>query len=296
MRDIISKNGVGDKTMKIHSERVALAERIAKAEDNRDKATIDRDMFVVKSNTMIQKSRFALNLQEQRIVLYIISKIKPDDTELLNQSFSIKEFCDICGINSSNSSNVYNYIKKTIKSIADKSMWIEIEKGQIILVRWIDKPKINPGKGTIDIRLDKDLMPYLIQVKKHYTQYPLLNVIAMKCKYSVRLYELLKSYANLGSKTFEVEELKKRLNAENYVNFSNFRVKVLEPSLAEIKLYSDLDIGYVLRRNGRKVERIDFIITPISDLQERMKKWANVGDKLNKEEYRALYGKSYGEE
>lgn len=296
MRDIISKNGVGDKTMKSHSERVALAERIAKAEDNRDIATINRDMFVVKSNTMIQKSRFALNLQEQRIVLYIISKIKPDDTELLNQSFSIKEFCDICGINSSNSSNVYNYIKKTIKSIADKSMWIEIEKGQIILVRWIDKPKINPGKGTIDIRLDKDLMPYLIQVKKHYTQYPLLNVIAMKCKYSVRLYELLKSYANLGSKTFEVEELKKRLNAENYVNFSNFRVKVLEPSLAEIKLYSDLDIGYVLRRNGRKVERIDFIITPISDLQERMKKWANVGDKLNKEEYRALYGKSYGEE
>ncbi len=40
-----------------------------------------RNYKVVKSNDLIQKSRFNLSLQEQKIILYLISKVKPEDTE-----------------------------------------------------------------------------------------------------------------------------------------------------------------------------------------------------------------------
>ena len=36
--------------------------------------------LVVKSNELIRKNRFSLSLTEQRIVLYLISKIKPNET------------------------------------------------------------------------------------------------------------------------------------------------------------------------------------------------------------------------
>ena len=39
----------------------------------------ERSLEVYKRNDMIQKARFSLSVQEQRAVLYAISKIKPDD-------------------------------------------------------------------------------------------------------------------------------------------------------------------------------------------------------------------------
>ena len=42
-----------------------------------------RKHLVIKANDLIQKSRFSLTLQQQKIVLYLISQIHPNDTELL---------------------------------------------------------------------------------------------------------------------------------------------------------------------------------------------------------------------
>ena len=42
----------------------------------------ERNQLVVKHNALIQKTRYSLNTQQQKIILYLISKIKPDDDEL----------------------------------------------------------------------------------------------------------------------------------------------------------------------------------------------------------------------
>ena len=42
-----------------------------------------REQLVVKANEVIQKNRYSLNSVEQKIVIYLISKIKPDDKELI---------------------------------------------------------------------------------------------------------------------------------------------------------------------------------------------------------------------
>ena len=41
----------------------------------------EREYNVVKSNILIQKSRFNFTAQEQKIILYLISKIKPEDKD-----------------------------------------------------------------------------------------------------------------------------------------------------------------------------------------------------------------------
>jgi plasmid replication initiation protein len=97
---------------------------------------------------------------------------------------------------------------------------------------------------------------YLLDLIKQgeYTQYDLFNILGLKSKYSIRLYELLKSYAYKGSKTYEIDELRTILAAENYKNFYNFRERVLKKSVKEINKYTDLDIDFSLYdRNGIKV-------------------------------------------
>ena len=95
-----------------------------------------RHSTVVKSNDLIQKSRFSLSLLQQRILLYLISQITPVDDDFKLYEFSIAEFCKVCGISYNGRS--YNEIKAIIKEIADKSVWITLADGKTeTLVRWI---------------------------------------------------------------------------------------------------------------------------------------------------------------
>ena len=60
-----------------HSEIVALESRIP-SEGHKIDIESKRNMKVVKSNELIQQSRYTLSLQEQRIILYIVSMFKEE--------------------------------------------------------------------------------------------------------------------------------------------------------------------------------------------------------------------------
>lgn len=220
-----------------------------------------RQQFIVKANTIIQKSRFSLSLVQQKVLLFLISKIQPSDTDFKEYEFSISDFCRCVGIEEQSGKN-YKDVKLAIKGIRDKSLWLELEKGKSSLVAWIEKARINEGSGTIQIRLDSDLKPYLLMLKDHYTQYQMIYTLRMKSKYSLRLYELIKSYHlnKLGTNnhTFSVDELKRLLDAEKYVRFCNFHSDVLKIAVSEINTYSDLELSYKQITKGRKTISIDF--------------------------------------
>lgn len=96
-----------------------------------------------------------------------------------------------------------------------------------IIVRWISKARIAPKSGMIKIKLDDDMKPYLLQLRKKFTQYRLYYTLAMRSQYSIRLYELLKSYEWQNGKIFDIEELKAILNAAHYIQYGDFRRNVL---------------------------------------------------------------------
>lgn len=68
------------------------------------------------------------------------------------------------------------------------------------------------------------------------------------------MFELLKSYAYQHSKEFDIDDLKELLMAENYVNFKDFRRRILEPAIAEINEYTELSVKYNKRQEGCKSE------------------------------------------
>jgi len=251
------------------------------AKDKEQKLLIEmRNHKVVKSNNLIQKSHFQLTLQEQKIILYLISKIKPNDNnfDFIDQDFIIVEFCKICGIDHDNGKN-YKNLKNTIKTLANKSAWISKDADTDTLIRWINKATISKKSGTIKIRLDEELKPYLLLLKEQFTQYELLYILAMQSQYSIRLYELLKSYEYQKRKTFKIDELKRLLSAENYDRFVDFKRYVLIISMREINELSDLNVTYELTKTGRKFTDINFFINIKDDLDDRLKTWANI-DKI----------------
>lgn len=232
-----------------------------------------RNKTVVKANELIQKSRFNLSLQQQKIVLYLISQITPNDEEFRLYEFSITDFCRVCGIDPYNGQN-YLDLKQAIKDIADKSLWISIDEDEETLLRWIEKPYINKKSGTIKIRLDNDMKPYLLQLKRNFTRYELIWTLHFKSKYSVRLYELISSihYHELQpyERSFSLDELRRLLNAENYTTYQTFKTRVLIPATTEINNYSNKNVSYDLIRKGKAVVGIKFTVSS-KDTMEMVK-------------------------
>lgn len=222
-----------------------------------------RNKVVVKRNDLIQKSRFSLSLQQQKIILYLISQITPYDKDFKEYSFDIQEFCKVCGIDYESGRN-YELLKEQVGAICAKFVWVETENGDETILRWIEKPTLSKGNGTIRIKLDNLMMPYLLDLKENFTQYELVYTLHFKSKYTIRLYELIKSihFHELESykRRFSVKELRRILDAENYKTFQHFRDRVLEPAVREINENSDKTVSYTAIKDKRSFSYVEFMV------------------------------------
>ncbi len=232
--------------------------------DLQEKYLIVKDQKVIKSNDLIQRSRFDLSLQEQKIILYLISQITPYDEEFQLYEFSIADFCKICGIDHTSGGN-YADLKRAVKEISDKSIWISIDEDQETLLRWIEKPYLNKRSGTIKIRLDEDMKPYLLQLKQNFTSYELIFTLRFRSKYSTRLFELISSihYKTLESysREYTVEELRRLMGAENYKTWQSFKERALIPAINEINQFSNKNLDYKVIKRGRSVIAVELLIS-----------------------------------
>lgn len=228
-----------------------------------------REYLVVKGNELIQKSRFELSLQEQKTIAYICSMIKPTNpVDAINgvpyqlvYEFNIREYCKVCEIEYNSGKN-YAQIKSTLKKLADRSMWLDDGNGEV-LVRWLAKVRTNKKSGKALVELDRDLVPYLFDLGQRFTEYQLGNILAMRSAFSVRIYELMKSYAWQKEKVFDLDQLKRLLSVDDvksYVNFKDFRRFVLEKAQEEINQLSDINIFFEPITKGRKVIQVRFKI------------------------------------
>lgn len=226
----------------------------------------EREMSVYKRDDMIQKSRHQLSVQEQRCVLYAISKIKPTDEVFQEYTFDIKDFYILCGIQKES----YTELKAILKGLADRSWWAVIDdKGTESLLRWFSTVRTNKKSGKVTIEFHKDMMPFLLHLTGKdgfYTGYSLQYVLPMSGQYSPRLYELLKSYQKNNKKWFfPIDELKRLLGAQNYKDFYDFKRFVLEPAIKEVNKFTDIQVAYNTHKEGRKVTRVHFFMDGKTD-------------------------------
>lgn len=226
-----------------------------------------RGQYIAKKNPLIRQVRFNLTTVEQKIVLYLISQIKPTDTELEPVTISIREYLQLCGVDPDQTIN-RQALKNTLKRLADKSCWIRLPDGSETLFRWIEDPVIAPRAKNITLKLKQTLKPYLLELHDYYTQYQLMYILPMQSQYAIRLYELFKSCETLQEVTFKVSKLRELLNLSEDILplYANFRHSIVDLSIKEINQYTDLTIEYQPNKKGRKVDSLTFTIKKKEDL------------------------------
>ena len=217
-------------------------------------------MAIVKHNKLIETS-YKMNSREQFFVLYLISKISQNDTEFREYRMHYSEIERI--LNFDGKRRIAN--KNEVFSIMDRlnSVPILYEKGTIVGKSvWLQHMEHDTETDEFTFSLSEKLRDYLLQLKEHFTQYNISNIVYLNSN-AIRLYEVLKRYQFLGECTLEVEKIKFYLGIEGkYPKFYEFKRWVLIPCQKEIEKYSDIKFEFMpARKIGKSIISLKFYIS-----------------------------------
>lgn len=217
---------------------------------------MDKNYIVTKSNVLINCS-YDLTVQQQKIILTLASMVQPQDIEFKEYEFKIKDFIELLGVKDDKK---YTEIPKITEGLM-KPFKI-LDDGDLIQIGWLSSARHKKKQGIIILRFDPTLKPYMLGLKEFYTSYRLENVLSLKSKYSIRLYEVLKSNLFKKKITIEIEELRKMVSAneKTYNTYGNFKSKILIQAQKELKDKTDITFEFEEIKTGRKVTSIKFNI------------------------------------
>ena len=263
-----------------HHTQIAYNCRSGRGESmtSRQKILADREQYVVKANDLIRRTRYNLTAQQQKIVLYCISKIKPEDEINTQYEININDLAHACGLQIDQSGTYYGALKRDLDKLTTRQ-WCTMPDGVQMTISWIGDAIIIPLNSTVYIRFNPNMQPYLFDLKEKYTQYQLYNVLVFKGKYSIRLYELLRSYTtqrNLDDdKEAEInltlDEVRLLLDIKGYDSWREFNRRVIAPAVNEINRCADdihVDFYPMKGERSRRIEKINFVITKASPAQQ----------------------------
>lgn len=141
-------------------------------------------------------------------------------------------------------------------------------------IKWTDY------NDEVMIQFTPQIMPYLIDLKRNFTQYAITDIMDLESKYSIILYKWFsmnfnqfENYKDKGNRTqkqlydyknpqISIKDLRIMTDTEtDYIKrFDNFETKVLKTATSEINQYTHLDVAYEKVKKGRSIIAIQFHI------------------------------------
>ena len=218
---------------------------------------------VVQANALIEAS-YSLNLDEQRIIITAISKIDARGDDLTGSlTISAYEYAELWGLNIN---AAYQQLKDATERLFERKITVINAKDssgiQIDELRWIYRRAVyHEREGKVSLSFSPDLKPYLCNLKEKFTMYHLSDVSGLKKVYSIRLFELLKQYFEVGGRWITVEKFRSILELnEKYKKFAELKRWVIMPAIKELNQKTKYDISFSAEKKGRAVVKIWFDI------------------------------------
>ena len=217
--------------------------------------------LVVKANKLIEASYY-LTLNEQRLILLAITKVRRDSALYTQDEFVISAE-DWVSTFQVESKNAYRDLQAISRQLFERYITIENTRGNPLMTRWISSIEYLAKDGKLVITFAQNILPFLTVLEKEFTKYRLEFVSKMTSIYAVRLYELLVQWNSTGTREIELDWLKKTFQiTETYAEIRNFKARVIEPAITQINSHSDLTVSYTQRKTGRLVTHFTFVFSP----------------------------------
>ena len=210
---------------------------------------VNKDNKIIYQHNVITSGRYDYSACMLDILFMVLSGL---EVGKLEYTIHTKDIEDITG-------RKWNYkqLRDATESIGSRMFEIETPERlrQLWLFSYVDYIS---GTGSFVIKINEDAKPYFFELKNNFTAMQLKSVLNCSSKYAKRLYAIACQWRSVGSKRFEIVELKKMLGLidkkgnEQFERISDFKIKVLDIARSQISENTDIELDYELKKRGRE--------------------------------------------
>ncbi|EPR83154.1 hypothetical protein L292_0549 [Acinetobacter junii CIP 107470 = MTCC 11364] len=225
-----------------------------------------KNELVVKDNALINAS-YNLEVTEQRLILLAIINARETGKGITADSKLEIHAHDYASRFDVSNSGAYKALKEAVNNLFDRQFSFKEpdKKGNLGVVRsrWVSRIKYIDDSATLEITFAPDVVPLITRLEQHFTSYQLKQVSQLTSKYAIRLYEFLIAWREVGKvPQIEISDFRNRLGLleSEYTAMSDFKKRVLEPSIKQINEHTDITVTYEQHKKGRLISGFSFKI------------------------------------
>jgi len=223
-----------------------------------------KNELVVKDNLLINAS-YNLEVTEQRLILLAIINARQTGNGITADSKLEIHASDYASRFDVTNDGAYRALKNAVLNLFDRqfSFKEEDKNGKIGTVksRWVSRIKYIDDSATLEITFAPDVVPLITRLEQHFTSYQIKQVAQLTGKYAIRLYELLIAWREVGKvPQINLAEFRNKIGVEDdeYMRMSDFKIRVLEPSIKQINEHTDINVTYEQHKKGRSITGFSF--------------------------------------
>jgi plasmid replication initiation protein len=260
------------------------------------------DKYARIDNQFVFNARYRLPAREQKIILYLISKINPiKENEFHKQRLSIGEMKQLLTREGAKYGSFYSELTTIAETMTNCKITFPTQfefngtrlKGAINWFQHCIPIEDEKGELYLEFVFSEILKPFIIDLKE-YVKIGVAEVFPMRSGYAIRMFQLLKAeydrlkeYKKIVHYDVSLDKLKELLSIEgkyNYPDFKNFRVRVLDPIRDDINEFSNnIQVDYDYLKTGKKVTGIKFIISAKNEKDKPLKITPSVSEDVKPE-------------
>jgi plasmid replication initiation protein len=220
--------------------------------------------LVVKDNALIDAS-FNLTLIEQRLMLLAIVEAReltvltPETPIEVKATTYIEQY-------KIDESNGYSQLAEASRQIFNRQFSYSDrynDNESITMSRWVNEITYVADGGMVVLYLNRNVISMISRLQEQFTRYHLSQVSEFKSNYSIRLYEVLVKFINVGnSNKYTIKEIKVLLGIgdNEYKSISYLKRDVIDKAVKEVSDKTDITIDYDQFKSGKSITHILFKI------------------------------------
>lgn len=224
---------------------------------------------IAKANELVEAS-YNLTLWEQRLILASLSRLNSKINISRDVVITSSEYADLMQIPLK---NAHRELYQATEKLYERSVVINHDD-RVEEFRWIQrKATYHKGEGKVSFTWSEDIITYISQLGRRFTQYRLADVAKLNTSYAIRMYELLIRFNQTHQRWIKLEDFRSLLQLEEkYPLFRDLNKRVIKPAINEVNNSSNLEVFYSTKKQGRKVVGLHF------DFQEKKQKQFDFSD------------------
>ena len=224
-----------------------------------------KNSLIVKDNALINAS-YNLELTEQRLIMLAIINARESGHGITADSKLEIHASDYAKLFNVSADASYKALREAVNNLFNRQFSYTAEykrtgKIGIVRSRWVSRIFYVDDLALLEITFAPDVVPLITRLEEHFTKYEAKQVAHLTSKYATRLYELLIAWREVGKvPQLELNEFRNRLGLvdNEYTAMSDFKKRVLEPSIKQINEHTDITVTYEQHKKGRIISGFSF--------------------------------------